>query len=196
MPNPTFFFLDENSKGKWHSLEENLNNSNETYEKPQEKAIHFKHSSPSKLKFKSNSDDKLNRLNNFKGNMNKTRACSSASLNKNNMSNQSLNESITLLSDSNLNYSQNDETLQDDMRLLRRKYANEKSHPMRARFGLNDSNGEVSNKTENVNFKITKTVDRIVDRLDALKVRKNSNEYIIALYLIKYVSNQRVKVIQ
>lgn len=152
-----------------------MNNSNETYEKPSENVIHFKHNSPSKLKFKSNSDDKLNRLNKFKNNSDKIRSYSNASLNKNNISNQSLNKSTTILSDSNLNYSQNDETLQDDLRLMKRKYGNEKSHPLKARFSLNESNEELSNKTENVNFKMPKTVDRVVERLDILKVKTISN---------------------
>jgi len=173
MPNPTFFFMDENAKGKWHSLEENMNNSNEIYEKPQENLIHFKHNLPSKIKFKSNSDDKLNRLNKFKSNVNKNRTYSNALLNKNNTSNQSLDESITILSDSNLNFSQNDDTLLDDMRFLKRKYVNEKNHPLKARFSLNESNEELKlNKIEPKNdLKMPKTVDKIVERLENIKVR-------------------------
>jgi hypothetical protein len=172
MPNPTFFFLDENSKGKWHSLEENMNlNSNEMFEKPTESVIHFSHNSPSKLKFKSNSDDKLNRLNRFKSNSNRKRACSNLSLKKNNLSDQSLNDATSICSDSNLNYSQNDETLVDDLRLLKRKYGSEKIHPLKSRQSMNELSEDIWNKMENVNLKIPKTVDRIVERLDILKVK-------------------------
>jgi len=126
------------------------------------------------LKFKSKSEEKLNRLNSFKGNMNQNRACSSVSLNKNNKSNLSLNE--TILSELNLNYSQNDETLQDDLRLLKRKYGNEKNLPFNAKFGLNESNEQLSNKTDTISFKMPKTVDRIVERLDILKVGQVSSK--------------------